>query len=74
MKLKPLPPDKIIKALVKIGFRVMRQKGSHVFLKHPDGRRTVIPLHKGEDIGRGLLTKIMKDANLTREEFLKLFK
>jgi len=41
-------------------------------LKHSDGRTTVVPVHKGEEIGRGLLKKIIKDVKLTREEFLKL--
>ncbi len=50
----------------------MRQKGGHVFLKHPDGRTTVVPVHRGEEIGRGLLRKIIKDTRLTREEFLEL--
>lgn len=72
MKLKPLPPGKLIKILEKIGFQRMRQKGGHVFLKHPDGRTTVVPVHRGEEIGRGLLRKIIKDTRLTREEFLEL--
>jgi len=49
----------------------VRQKGSHLFLKHLDGRITVVPIHKGEEIGRGLLRKIVRDSKLTREEFLK---
>lgn len=72
MKLRPIASEKIIRVLERIGFERVRQRGSHVFLKHPDGRATVVPVHKGEDIGRGLLRKIMKDAKLTREEFLKL--
>lgn len=72
MKLRALPPQKIIKTLGKIGFEIVRQKGSHAFLKHPDGRATVVPVHHGEEIGRGLLRKIIKDAKLTRDEFLKL--
>ena len=56
----------------KAGFQVLRQKGSHIYLKHPDGRATIVPLHKGESVGRGLLRKIMKDADLGRGEFLKL--
>lgn len=72
MKLKPVASEKLIKVLEKIGFARARQKGSHVFLKHPDGRATVVPVHKGEEIGRGLLRKIIKDAKLSREEFLKL--
>lgn len=72
MKLRPIAPEKVIRALERAGFERIRQRGSHVFLKHPDGRATVVPVHKGEDIGRGLLRKIMKDAKLTREEFLEL--
>ncbi len=72
MKLKPVASETLIKILEKIGFTRVRQKGSHIFLKHSDGRATVVPVHKGEEIGRGLLRKIIKDAKLTREEFLKL--
>ncbi len=72
MKLKPVSPERVIKALEKLGFEMARQRGSHVFLKHSDGRATVVPVHKGEDIGRGLLRKIIRDAKLTREEFLRL--
>ncbi len=72
MKLKPLPPQRVIKVLEKIGFKIVRQRGSHVFLKHPDGRTTVVLVHPGEEIGRGLLRKIIRDAKLTREEFLEL--
>ncbi len=71
-KLKPISGDKLIKILKKIGFIKKRQKGSHVFLEHPDGRVTVIPIHKGEEIGRGLLKKILKDVDLSREEYLDL--
>jgi len=74
VSLKPLPADKVIKALTKAGFRPVRQRGSHVVLKHNDGRVTVIPVHRGEELGRGLLSKIIKDAGLTREEFLKMLK
>jgi predicted RNA binding protein YcfA (HicA-like mRNA interferase family) len=40
-------------------------------LRHPDGRITVVPVHAAEKIGPGLLLKIIKDAKLTKEEFLK---
>jgi predicted RNA binding protein YcfA (HicA-like mRNA interferase family) len=72
MRLKPLPSRKVIKALESLGFKKIRQKGSHVFFKHMDGRATVVPIHKGEDIGRGLLRNIIKDTRLTKEDFLKL--
>jgi predicted RNA binding protein YcfA (HicA-like mRNA interferase family) len=51
MSLKPQPPQKIIKALSKLGFNIVRKHGSHVVLKHPDGRLTVVPVHPGEEIG-----------------------
>ena len=60
MSLKPQPPVKVIKALSKIGFKIARQHGSHVVLKHPDGRVTVVPVHPGEEIGRGFLAKLSK--------------
>lgn len=63
-----------MKALQKAGFDVVRRKGSHVLVRHPDGRTTVVPVHKGEDLGRGLLRKIIHDADLTKEEFLELLK
>ncbi len=72
MNLRPIPAKKVIKLLNKIGFEVVRQRGSHVILKHPDGRVTVVPVHSGEDIGRGLLSRIIKDAKMTRDQFLKL--
>ena len=72
MSLKPLPARKVIKVLSILGFKIVRKRGSHVVLKHPDGRNTVVPVHAAEKIGPGLLLKIIKDAKLTKEEFLKL--
>ena len=70
MSLKPQAPQKVIKALSKLGFKIVRKHGSHVVLKHPDGRLTVVPVHPGEEIGIGLLNKIIKDTGLSKEEFL----
>ncbi|MFA6172472.1 MAG: type II toxin-antitoxin system HicA family toxin [Kiritimatiellales bacterium] len=64
--------SKLIKALRKSGFNVLRIKGSHHFLQHPDGRCTVVPVHQGETIGRGLLAKIMKDCDLSQTDLQKL--
>lgn len=74
MSLRPVSADKVLKVLIRAGFKIVRQRGSHVILKHPEGKLTVVPIHRGEDIGRGLLLKVIKDAGLTREEFLKLLK
>jgi predicted RNA binding protein YcfA (HicA-like mRNA interferase family) len=58
----------LIAALRDAGFRVVRIKGSHYFLRHADGRCTVVPVHAGETIGPGLLNKILKDVELTPEQ------
>jgi predicted RNA binding protein YcfA (HicA-like mRNA interferase family) len=58
----------LIKALRKFGFEEIRVKGSHHFLRHPDGRCTVVPAHRGETIGRGLLAQVLRDCDLSREE------
>ena len=71
-RLPSLTGERIVKAFGKAGFQILRQRGSHIYLKHPDGRATVVPGHKGESIGRGLVRKIMKDADLDQDEFLKL--
>ena len=54
------------------GFEVVRVKGSHHFMRHPDGRTTVVPVHAGEATGRGLLSKILRDCELTRDAFRDL--
>ena len=71
-KLKPVQAERIVKALAKIGFKSIRQHGSHLVMKHPDGRITVVPFHKGEELGRGILRKIAKDAKISREELMQI--
>ena len=71
-KLPTLTAAQVITALKKVGFNIVRQRGSHVRMKHEDGRVVTVPVHTGKTIGRGLLRKILRDANLTREEFLAL--
>lgn len=58
----------IVAALRRAGFAVIRTKGSHNFLRHPDGRSTVVPVHAGETIGVGLMASILRDAKLTRDQ------
>ena len=62
----------VMSALRKAGFEVARIKGSHDFLRHPDGRGTVVPGHAGEGIGPGLLAAILRDCELDRDEFIAL--
>ncbi|HEY3370018.1 MAG TPA: type II toxin-antitoxin system HicA family toxin [Prolixibacteraceae bacterium] len=64
-----------IKLLQILGFIVVRINGSHYRLKHPDGRITTIPVHKNEDLPKGLLRKIIReDLDMELDEFLNLFK
>lgn len=64
-----LSSTRLLKILQKMGFRVEHQRGSHSFVRHPDGRTTVVPIHRGEDIGRGLLRKILRDIQMEPTEF-----
>ena len=70
-RLPRLRGREVIAALRRAGFAVLRIKGSHHFLQHSDGRRTVVPVHAGETIGPGLLSKILKDAEMETDEFAK---
>ena len=68
-RLPRLPGGEIITALGKAGFIVARIKGSHHMLRHADGRATTVPVHGAEVIGPGLLARIIRDCEMTREEF-----
>ena len=63
--------QRLIKILKRFGFEDVRIKGSHHFLKHSDGQATVVPVHGRESIGIGLFHKILKDCEITVEEFLE---
>ena len=62
----------LLAALRKTGFEIARVKRSHHFLRHADGRTTVVPVHSGETIGPGLLSKILRDCEMSRDELHKL--
>ena len=69
-KLPLLPGSDVIKTLVKIGYTVNDQKGSHIHLRHPVKRPLTVPNHS--EVARGTLRIIIKDADLTVKEFLEL--
>ncbi len=70
-KLPLLTAKQLVKVLKKMDFKLKRQKGSHMFFEHVDGRTTLVPNHPGEDLDRGLLLKIVRqDVQITRGEFL----
>ena len=67
-RLPNLTGKQLLAVLARLGFEVVRTRGSHHFLKHPDGRSTVVPVHSGETIGRGLMAKIFRDTEVTRDQ------
>ena len=60
------------KLLFSLGFQKVRQKGSHVFYRHPDGRATTLPCHSGRNLARPLIREILREIELTPEQFRKL--
>lgn len=67
-KLPQIRPDRLIRVLQRLGFAVVRQTGSHCFLRHADGRKVNIPRHQGRDIPPGTLRAILADVNMSSEE------
>ncbi|MEA1960391.1 MAG: type II toxin-antitoxin system HicA family toxin [Bacillota bacterium] len=70
-KLTIISDKEMVKILMLLGFVLIRQKGSHIFFAHPDGRVTVVPCHN-EDLGRGLIRKILKDVDISIPEYERL--
>jgi predicted RNA binding protein YcfA (HicA-like mRNA interferase family) len=71
-KLPALRGREVVTALKKAGFEEIRIKGSHHYLRHADGRATVVPVHAGETLGPGLFAQILRDCDLSREDFRSL--
>ena len=69
-KLPSLNARQVISALVRHGFTLDRQSGSHAVFIHPDGRRVTVPIHGKRDLGKGLLRQIMRDAELAVGDML----
>ena len=65
----------LIKIVEKLGFKRVRQKGSHIRFEHPNGRRTTIPAHGSRDVPKGLLAKIVRyDLEMQTDEFEEMMK
>ncbi|MYC07400.1 MAG: type II toxin-antitoxin system HicA family toxin [Chloroflexi bacterium] len=71
-RMPSLAADEVLRALSRAGFQRIRQRGSHLMMRHPDGRTTVVPVHHRQIIGPGLMSKILRDTEMTREEFQAL--
>ncbi len=74
MRLIPISGKKLCKILEKLGVEKVYGKGSHMRFHHVDGRRTVVPVHAGEEIGVSLLNEILKQSKISREEYEELRK
>lgn len=57
------------RVLLRLGFIAVRQKGSHVFYRHPDGRTTTVPNHSGRDLARPLIREILREIELSPDQF-----
>ncbi len=68
-KLRIIDAKKMEKLLFKLGFERVRQKGSHVFYRHPDGRTTSVPHHRGRDLARPLIKEILREIELSSDEY-----
>jgi predicted RNA binding protein YcfA (HicA-like mRNA interferase family) len=66
--------SKMEKVLLSLGFKPVRQKGSHIFYRHADGRTTTLPNHPRRDLSRPLIREILREIELTPEQFLKRIK
>ena len=68
--MKMLKPHEVCSRLERLGFVVVRQRGSHIQYRHWDGRCTTVPMHKGRDVAPTLLRQIAKDIGLTADELI----
>lgn len=64
--------ERIVRALERAGFKVARVAGSHHVMRHPDGRGTTVPVHRGRDVAKGTLRGILSDVGMTVEELQRL--
>ena len=73
-KFLPVSGKEMCKILEMIGFQKVHQVGSHVRYAHPDGRKTVVPVHGNEELGTGLIKEILKQSRISRETYEELRK
>lgn len=71
-KLPVIPGARMAEILRGLGFELARRRGSHVYFRHPDGRATVVPMHQGEDLGRGLIRTILREIEMRPADYERL--
>jgi predicted RNA binding protein YcfA (HicA-like mRNA interferase family) len=67
--LRPVEARKLVRVLASIGYRRVSQSGSHLKLRHADGRILVVPMHANQPVNVGLLRAILRQAGLTVDQF-----
>lgn len=70
-RLPVISAQQMRKVLLALGFAPVRQRGSHIFYRHPDGRTTTVPHHAGRDLARPLLREILREIRLSPAEFMQ---
>ena len=65
-----LKPHEVVRLLERHGFLEIRQRGSHKQFRHPDGRVTTVPFHRGRDVSPLLLRQIARDVALSVDQLL----
>lgn len=68
-----ISPKDLVKALIKLDFCILRQKGSHIRLSHPNGCKLTVAIHS-KPIPVGTLSNILRQANISREELEKVLR
>ena len=68
-KLQIIDAEMMEKLLFLLGFEKTRQKGSHVFYRHPDGRITTVPHHRGRVLARPLIREILREIEITVDDY-----
>jgi predicted RNA binding protein YcfA (HicA-like mRNA interferase family) len=68
-KLKLIDAAQMEKVLFRLGFEKVRQKGSHAFYRHRDGRVTTVPHHKGRTLARPLIREILRELEITVDQY-----
>jgi predicted RNA binding protein YcfA (HicA-like mRNA interferase family) len=71
-KLSLIDASSLEKLLFKLGFTKVRQKGSHAFYRHADARTTTVPFHVGKDLPRPLLREILREINLSIDDYNRM--
>ena len=68
-RLKLIDAKRMKKLLLRLGFEKVRQKGSHAFYRHPDGRTTTLPHHKAKVLARPLIREVLREIEITVEDY-----